>query len=147
MSNDYYNVRTLPIDSIGEHTPKILGSTEAPYGYYVYKPSYYDAIDEVVFPVLIFLHGSGEKGNSMDNAENLKMVLRNGPPKLIENKTWLPPFPMLVFSPQCHDNGWNADKLKEFTDYIIANYKVNVERIYLTGLSMGGYGSWAYIGK
>ena len=52
---------------------------------------------------------------------------------------------MLVFSPQTSDN-WNPHDLKEYIEYIIKNYKVNVQRIYLTGLSLGGYGTFSYIG-
>lgn len=142
----YFNLSNLPADTGGTHISCPLGSTESPYGYYVYMPSGYDKTEESFYPVLIFLHGSGEKGNSETDANTLNLVLHNGPPKMITKGTWHPVYPMLVFSPQCHDGGWQAQKVKSFVDYILATYKVNVRRIYLTGLSMGGYGCFQYIG-
>ena len=94
---------------------------------------------------MIFLHGAGEKGNSSEDNTFLDLVLRNGPPKLIERKEWAPKYPMIVVSPQCHDGGWNGTKIHEFIKFILANYNVNKNRIYITGLSMGGYGTFDYI--
>jgi hypothetical protein len=61
---DYYNIFNLPEDQGIAHTANRLGATDAPYGYYVYTPSCYDNLNCAVFPVLIFLLGSGEKGDS-----------------------------------------------------------------------------------
>lgn len=143
---NYYNLNQLPVDTGGVHEAIPLETSDAPFGYYAYLPSGYDAIEETFYPVLIFLHGSGEKGNSATNQEVLDLVLRNGPPDMIEKGSWNPIYPMLVFSPQCHDGNWQPDKLKLFLDYIVEHYKVNTRRIYLTGLSMGGYGSFSYVG-
>lgn len=143
---DYYQVEKLPVDTGGVYMAKPLGSTDAPYGYYVYTPSYYTEIDDVVFPLLIFLHGVGETGNSQENPEILDDILIHGPPKLIDKNKWNPTKPMVVVSPQCHEGWWNADKLKDFVEYILKNYKINVRRIYVTGLSMGGMGTFSYIG-
>lgn len=143
---DYYQVDKLPVDKGGIHQAKPLGSTKAPYGYYVYTPSYYNEIENVVFPLLIFLHGATEKGNSKESAENLNKILIHGPPLLIEEAVWNPSNAMVVISPQCHEGGWNAAKLKDFVEYILTGYKINVKRIYITGLSMGGMGTFGYIG-
>ena len=61
-------------------------------------------------------------------------------PKLInEGKE----FPFIVVSPQCPDNVfWNTDVLSALIDEIESNYRVDKNRIYVTGLSMGGNGTW-----
>lgn len=142
---NFNDLKNLPIDTGGVHLAVVHESTNAPYGYYLYTPSGYDEIEEATFPLLIFLHGSGEKGNSSNDPNILDKVLRNGPPKLIENEQWSPTYPMLVVSPQCHDGWWDANKIQEMIDYSVENYKVNTSRIYLTGLSMGGYGTFNYL--
>lgn len=143
---DYYDVNNLPADTGGVHKAFPLGTTLAPYGYYVYTPSYYHELNNAVFPLLIFLHGKGEIGNSDTNAVILDKILVHGPPKLIQKGEWEPPHPMIVVSPQCHEGEWDAIKLKEFVEYILKNYNINVKRIYLTGLSMGGFGTFGFIG-
>lgn len=134
----------LPSDTGGLHRASLLGETPSDYGYYLYRPGGYQD-NGPAYPLLVFLHGAGEKGNSQTGGiDTLSEVLVNGPPKLIENDTWNPPTPMLVASPQCHDSGWNANKVHGFIAYLVSNYNVNEERIYLTGLSMGGGGTFAY---
>jgi len=140
MTN-YNNLSNLPTDKGGMHVANILGANAAPYGYYIYTPSE----SGPDYPLLVFLHGAGEKGNSSTNPETLKIVLRNGPPKMIENKTWQPTYPMIVVSPQCHEAGWNAAKIHQLIKFLIKTYHVNTKRIYVTGLSMGGYGTFSYL--
>lgn len=143
---DYYNLSNLPLDTGGIHSSHILTEGNTPYGYYAYQPSGYDDDQDSMYPLLIFLHDSDEIGNSFKHPEYLERILVNGPSKMIENGNWSPKYPMLVISPQCHDDGWQADKIKRFIDFIIGKYKVNERRIYLTGLSMGGFGCFSYIG-
>jgi predicted peptidase len=85
--------------------------------------------------VLLFLHGAGERGS------DLNQVKTHGPPKLIEAGK---EFPFIVVSPQCPGGRWwEPFELAALLDEIEANYKVDKKRIYVTGLSMGGYGTWA----
>jgi len=85
-------------------------------------------------PLLLFLHGAGERGN------DLSMIKKWGPPKIIENGGELP---FIVVSPQCPEKQfWNSFLLKGLLDEIIETYNVDKSRIYLTGLSMGGYGTF-----
>ncbi|MHC4116519.1 MAG: carboxylesterase family protein [Planctomycetota bacterium] len=89
------------------------------------------------WPLMLFLHGAGERGSNLD------LVKKHGPPKLIENGKDLP---FIVVSPQCPSGVWWNDKLDvliNLLDDVVSRYKVDKERVYLTGLSMGGYGSWA----
>ena len=89
------------------------------------------------WPMILFLHGAGERGS------DLKKVKKHGPPKIVEKRK---DFPFIVVSPQCPQNEWWTDKIElliNLLDDIVSRYRVDTERIYLTGLSMGGYGTWA----
>jgi predicted peptidase len=102
--------------------------------YLLFLPEGYDQADKR-WPLVLFLHGSGESGS------DLEKVKIHGPPKIVETKK---DFPFILVSPQCPSPrvGWDPATLKALLDDVLANYKVDPERIYLTGLSMGGYGSW-----
>jgi len=85
-------------------------------------------------PLILFLHGAGERGADLD------LVKKHGPPKLVEER---PDFPFIVASPQCPAGQvWDVDVLVELLDEVVGNYPVDESRVYLTGLSMGGYGTW-----
>jgi len=89
------------------------------------------------WPLIMFLHGAGERG------DDLEKVKKHGPPKIIENQK---DFPFIVVSPQCPEEDWWTEKVEvliNLLDDIVSRYKVDKERIYLTGLSMGGYGTWS----
>ena len=86
-------------------------------------------------PLILFLHGSGERGN-----DNLPLVAKHGPPKIVKKNA---DFPFVVVSPQCPSGErWDSKVLLALLDDVIAKHDVDPQRIYLTGLSMGGYGSW-----
>ncbi|MDT8303855.1 MAG: prolyl oligopeptidase family serine peptidase [Sedimentisphaerales bacterium] len=89
------------------------------------------------WPLMVFLHGAGERGNVLNK------VAVHGPPKIVKNKK---DFPFILVSPQCPEGDWWTEKVEvliNLVDDIAARYKVDKKRIYLTGLSMGGYGTWA----
>jgi len=103
--------------------------------YLIYLPAEYDKQDK--WPLVLFLHGAGERG---DNLEKVKV---HGPPKLIEHGKQ---FPFIVVSPQCpQDHWWNNElsTLSALLDDVGKKYKVDQDRVYLTGLSMGGFATWA----
>ena len=102
--------------------------------YLIYLPTDYEKKDS--WPLLLFLHGAGERG------DDLELVKKHGPPKLIEQGR---AFPFVVVSPQCPKDGWWSTKPLELVallDEIVAKYKIDQDRIYLSGLSMGGFGTW-----
>ena len=104
--------------------------------YLLYLPKEYDN-SKSSFPLVLFLHGKGERGDSLD------LVKRHGPPMLVEKGK---DFPFILVSPQCPDGlRWTMqiDELIELLNKIINDYKVDTNRIYLTGLSRGGFGTWA----
>jgi len=102
--------------------------------YLLFKPKGYDESDKK-WPLMIFLHGAGERGT------NLAAVAVHGPPKLVkEGKD----FPFVLISPQCPNREtWQPEAIMGLVDEALKQYKVDPERVYLTGLSMGGFGSWA----
>lgn len=116
-----------------------LGSSAAPYGYYEYLPFGYDDASTEEWPVVIFLHGIGERGNG---TTELSRVLNTGLPKNIAGGT---KYPFVAIMPQTPTSGlWSASTLDTLVQFVKANYHVNEDRVYLTGLSMGGIGTWSY---
>lgn len=86
------------------------------------------------WPLLMFLHGSGERG------ANLELVKKHGPPKIVEKKA---DFPFVVISPQCPTGKRFAPRvLTALLDDVQHRHNVDSRRIYVTGLSMGGAGTW-----
>jgi predicted peptidase len=103
--------------------------------YLLYLPADYDKQDS--WPLVLFLHGAGERGDDLD------LVKKHGPPKLIEEGR---SFPAIVVSPQCpRDRFWPVMtmELTALLDDVAAKHKVDVDRVYVTGLSMGGFGTWS----
>lgn len=130
----------------GEHVPEYLKPGVNVYGHYIYIPRGYSDSQEGL-PLIIFLHGVGEKGNSKKDKNQLSNVLRTGVPALIENGEWDPGYPAIVVSPQCHEGNWKPSEVHKFIEYITAKYNVDKSRIYMTGISMGGIGTFEYLGS
>ena len=104
--------------------------------YLLYLPKDYAA--KPSWPLMLFLHGAGERG------DNLDVVKKHGPPKLIAAGR---DFPFIVVSPQCpKDRWWEPLELKLLLDEIVEKHHVDQDRVYVTGLSMGGFGTWALAG-
>ncbi|MFC4809615.1 alpha/beta fold hydrolase [Paenibacillus sp. GCM10023250] len=104
--------------------------------YLLHLPDGYEQEAAKRWPLILFLHGSGERG------DNVERVAVHGIPKLARQQ---PDFPFIAVSPQCpEDSFWGAemDALIPLLDEIMARYHVDTTRVYLTGLSMGGYGAW-----
>jgi predicted peptidase len=101
--------------------------------YLIYLPPDYPQHE--AWPLLLFLHGAGERG------DDLELVKLHGPPKLIaEGKE----FPFVVISPQCPaDESWQAVNLTALLDDVVSKYRIDERRMYVTGLSMGGFGTWS----
>jgi predicted peptidase len=104
-----------------------------PANYLLYLPKDYNE-SEKFFPLVLFLHGSGERGN------DLEKVKTHGIPKLIAEGKY---FPFICVSPQCPENiYWNTDILSALLDEIESKYRIDTNKIYVTGLSIGGHGTW-----
>jgi len=103
--------------------------------YLLFLPRGYDAAAEKRWPLILFLHGAGERG------DDVWKVATHGPPKNVAQD---PDFPFIVVSPQCpNDEVWSNDILLSLLDDVMRSLKADSNRVYLTGLSMGGYGTWS----
>ena len=104
------------------------------YPYLLSLPEGYAADPQKKWPLIVFLHGAGERG------DNLDLLMKHGPPKLIGAGQ---KFPAVVVSPQVAPHAiWNPHGVKALTDDIMRKYRIDADRVYLTGISMGGFGTW-----
>ncbi|MBU8898821.1 hypothetical protein KRR26_24730 [Corallococcus sp. M34] len=112
------------------------------YGHVVYLPPGYASASN--WPIVFFLHGAGERGNGTTELHNVRNL---GPQSYIDKEG--KDYPFILVSPQTVDgNLWNdyeaQQDLNPFIERIISTYKVDPKRVYLTGLSMGGAGTFSY---
>lgn len=106
------------------------------YAYLLYLPAQYDDDKSHRWPVIITLHGSGECGNV---ARMAGMAL----PRYVASRPKKFPFIVVaVNAPTMWYRGRNAAAVLEILDEVAANYRTDPDRVYLTGYSMGGYGTW-----
>jgi poly(3-hydroxybutyrate) depolymerase len=125
-----------------------LGTNAAKFGYFEYLPPNYPTSGS--FPLIVFLHGVGEKGNG---TTDLYKVLKNGPPYQISIGAWpiknpngnYPSKEFIVISPQSSSGFPSPASIHEFIAFLKSYYKVDNDRIYLTGLSAGGISTWRYL--
>ncbi|MCU0718244.1 MAG: dienelactone hydrolase family protein [Pirellula sp.] len=134
-----------------------IGTNKKPLKYRLLKPMGYEFGKK--YPLLVFLHGAGERGS--DNVVTLKHGARE-----FANEGRRKQYPAYVLIPQCptdakwSDTDWSKDSsdlpekasdsmqsLKELIDEMVENAGVDSDRILLTGLSMGGYGTWDAIAR
>jgi len=135
----------LSCNTVKEHTTTLVPGTQTARSYethtslryLLYLPQDYDPVRREGFPAILFLHGAGERGDSVE------AVATWGPPRLAREKN----LPFIVISPQCPKEHWWTSmmfELKGLLDQAIVQYNIDTTRIYLTGLSMGGYGTFAF---
>ncbi|MCI0663581.1 MAG: prolyl oligopeptidase family serine peptidase [Acidobacteria bacterium] len=120
-------------------TVKILTET---YRYQVFVP--YDWNKKQKLPVILFLHGAGERGE--DGLTQTEVGIGSAIRRHVDR------FPAIVVFPQCRRSSWWTDaKMQEQAltalHQTIKEFNGDLERIYLTGLSMGGYGTWSIASK
>jgi len=120
-------------------------------GYYEYLPQGYSPTGSQTYPLLICVHGEGQEGDG--TPAHITSVLANGPAQQISQGIFPSSFTVngqtfrfIVLSPQFTD--WPYDQtLDTVINFAIQHYKVDISRIYLTGLSMGGGVVWQYAGN
>lgn len=125
----------LPLARADHTTEAISFPLTIGYRYLLALPSGYECDEGARWPLVVFLHGMGARG------DKIEAVKKEGLAKLVdEGKT----FPFILVSPQCAPGEhWSAAALDAFVDRLTRKYRVDPDRVYLTGLSMGGYGVWA----
>lgn len=101
--------------------------------YLVALPDGYESSEEA-WPLVLFLHGSGERGT------DLQKVKVHGPTRqIVEGQR----FPFILVAPQSPEGvWWNVPALGALLDEVEQTHRVDPDRIYVTGLSMGGYATW-----
>ncbi len=138
------NVDQFPVNSGGTLT----------YGL-TWLPSSYASSPSKKYPLIIFLHGSGEAGTTIND---LNKLINQSPPALPErisngfnaiavNPKDGQPYEFIVCSPQAPSWSYNYDQLKYILPNILSRYRVDTTRIYLTGLSAGGGGIFDVLGS
>jgi predicted peptidase len=100
--------------------------------YAQWLPEGYGA-SEKKWPLLVFLHGAGEVGDRLASVE------RHGPPKLAAAGR---KFPFILVAPQSTHLLWNPLEVNAFTEEMVKTLKVDATRVWITGISMGGNGTW-----
>ncbi len=106
--------------------------------YWLSLPDGYEADTSKKWPLVLFLHGAGERG------DDLELVTKHGPPKVVRAGKNLP---FILIAPQCPVDSWwesttQVIALTTLLDQVQAAHRVDADRVYCTGLSMGGYGTW-----
>ncbi|MFB6456057.1 choice-of-anchor Q domain-containing protein [Chitinophaga sp. Hz27] len=129
----------------GALTPRVTGFNN-PAGLLESLPQDY-ATSNTKYPLLIFCHGLDEEGNG---TTDIMRVIANGPPKLISQGKWPATFTVnnntfsfVVLCPQFHGIASVSD-IDSIIDYAKAHYRLDTNKIYLTGLSRGGGETWGY---
>ena len=114
-------------ESIGIYNGEIKSNFEL--HYLLSKPS----VSKTKMPLMIFLHGSGERGT------NLELLKIHGPLKYIQSNT----LDCIILAPQCPEGQlWNTEQLYQLIQKTCSENSIDTSRIYLTGLSMGAWGAW-----
>lgn len=106
------------------------------YLYFTQLPDGYESDTAKRWPLVLFLHGSGAIGAT---PEQLKVT--GVPHGLLGRK-----LPVILVVPACPDRGWSASALAQLLDELSAKYRIDPDRVIVTGASMGGFGTWALAG-
>ena len=112
--------------------------------YVLFVPKDYDAKADKTWPVILFLHGAGET----QGGQKQPVEVGIGPAIKKQEKT----FPFITLFPQSQKRTWqagsaDADRALAILDEVMKEFKIDAKRLYLTGLSMGGYGTWSLAAK
>lgn len=134
--SQFCDAQTTPPSPGSQTEQKLETSNGASIAYLLYLPKDYDAANKD--QMILFLHGRGESYGP------LSLVAKWGPPRFAARGDQLP---YVLVSPQCPgDDSWNKPtqqkRLVELLEHVIKTYSIDEDHIGLTGLSMGGYGSW-----
>jgi len=145
--SDDTDLVNLPTSATYVKEQSLKGENTSPYGYVVRRPEGFGS-DGLKYPILIYLHGAGSKGNSNTNPADINKVDKDGAIRAIKIGVWNPKVAIPVFAPQS-STSWNASNIKSFINYLIKTYPnaINTNRIYLSGFSMGAMGTWTYLDK
>jgi predicted peptidase len=147
--------KQLP-QSLKIHVDGKPAASDATIRYLLFTPKDYKS-DGKKWPLMLFLHGIGECSK-----DDLSRVKIHGPAHLVENR---PEFPFVVVTPQLPPppgykegvsykseqiialagKAWKPEELIQLVDHVTAKLNIDRDRVYVTGLSMGGFGTWRLV--
>ncbi len=101
----------------------------------IYLPDGYLSRTDKHWPVLVYLHGAVERGT------NPEVIKKAGPLTVVKKYD----LPMIIISPQClKGHRWNPLDLNKLLKFLLPHLRYDRNKIYLTGKSMGGVGTWEF---
>jgi len=113
------------------------GKVHDGYNFWLYAPNeYYDYNDEL-FPVVIFLHGRSLCGNDMNRSRKYGVINALEMGLHIE---------ALAIAPQNPGGSWKPEKINQVLDWVLDNYRADPCKVYVIGMSLGGYGTMDFVG-
>jgi Predicted peptidase len=118
--SDDTDLANLPTSATYIKEQSLKGKNTSPYGYIVRKPEGFSS-DGLKYPILVYLHGAGSRGNSENNPTDINKVDKDGAIRVIKIGLWNPKVAMPVFAPQSSTQ-WNASNVKSFINYLINTY-------------------------
>jgi hypothetical protein len=137
----------MVLSSLGSVAQQLAYESPAGTKFLLYTPPGY-ASSSTTYPLLLSLHSKGEVGDDLS-----ELTSRNPeqmPSRLIYLNKWPQHLPFIVLTPQLKpdtsdpDREWPAKYVDEVVAYVLANFRVDQSRIYVTGISRGGTGTWIY---
>lgn len=106
------------------------------YAFWVYTPQDYRQYERTT-PLILFLHGASLRGNDLDR------VLRYGPLDAVRKGLQIP---AIIVAPQNPKGHWDTRKLYDILEWMQQHYTYNPQRVYVLGMSLGGYGTLDFAG-
>lgn len=138
-----------PLLTLAQLTQKSVSNPNGPIGFYEFKPQGYNPDSTYQYPLIIFLSGVGERGNG---TTELPRVLTSSFAKILDRGATMKftvngrQHAFLVLIPQLSEQyiNWQNFYVDAMIDYAISNLKIDQNKIFLTGWSLGGGGAWKY---
>lgn len=132
------SVYSTSFSQITEHSFDEIVEMPVKLDYVLYTPEGYKDSKED-FPLIVFLHGAGERGT------DLSKVSVHGPLQYVKDGNKID---AVILAPQCPEGVyWQPHEVAALVKKVIKENRIDKNRVYLTGLSMGGYGVWATGGE
>ncbi|MBI1388856.1 MAG: prolyl oligopeptidase family serine peptidase [bacterium] len=132
---DWSSVVPIQAEADQYTKPSSTVSGRMGFPYLCFLPRGYGEEPGRTYPLILFLHGAGSKGSDLSK-------LRNHTP--LEYLERADDSHFIYVSPQCPEGGgWSSNELHRFLQKVLEAYPIDEKRVYLTGISMGGHGSWA----
>ena len=131
-------------------TPKAVNTPHGRIGFYEFKPPGYNPDSSYNYPLIIFLHGVGERGNGTNE---LSMILNSSLSQMIANGASMnftfrgKPSSFVVLLPQMSKEyiNWQNFYTDAMINYARQHLKIDTNKIFLSGWSLGGGGGWKYV--